>query len=93
MTARSALVQLGVRAILVGLEPRQASLSRRFVGGSGSFCTDRAVLGDEDFSLRRHAALLACGRGLLEGRDPTAKTPPKTTGKIGPDLHQASSMK
>jgi hypothetical protein len=63
------------------------------MGGPGSFCTDRAALGDEAFTLRRQTALWACGRGLLESTDPMAKTPPTTTGKAGPDWRQASSAK
>ena len=47
MTARSALMQVGVQATLVGLEPRQDSLSRRFVGEEGYLCTNRATLQDK----------------------------------------------
>ena len=50
-------------------------------------------MGDEAFTLRRQMTLWACGRGLLEGRDPMAKTPPTTTGKAGPDWRQVSSTK
>jgi hypothetical protein len=64
-----------------------------FVGGVNSFCTNRTVLGDEAFILRRHVALWACGRGLLGSRDLIAKTLAVMTGKTGPDWRQASSTK
>jgi hypothetical protein len=60
MTARSALVRLRVRA-------KASPLSPIDLWGIGTFCTDRAALGDKAFTLRRHATLWACERGLLEG--------------------------
>lgn len=64
-----------------------------FVGAVNSFCTNRTVLGDEAFILRRHVPLWACGRGLLRGRDLIAKSLAAMRGKTGPDWRQASSTK
>src|SRR2546430_16368381 len=47
MTARSALMQVGMRATLVGFEPRQASLTL-IRGRRGCFCTHRAALGSHN---------------------------------------------
>jgi hypothetical protein len=69
MTVRSALV----RAILVGLEPRQAPSLPSIYERTGCFCTNQAALGDEA-SLYEHRR--RCGRaGEVLSREGNQVTP------------------
>ena len=47
MTARSALMQMGVRAILVGARAKASLSLPSIYGRRGYLCTDRAALQDE----------------------------------------------
>jgi hypothetical protein len=85
MTARSALMQAGVRAILVGARAKaKPPHSHQFVGGEAPLCIDLAVLQDEAslyyggrqrFNFTVQAQRCERAGEVLGERHPTAKTP------------------
>jgi hypothetical protein len=95
MTARSALTQVGVQAILVRLEPRQASLAHRFMADeavsalTGLHCKTKLHSTEADSvpTSQCKRNVVGVAGEVLEEVHPTAKTPLTTRRKTGPESH------
>jgi hypothetical protein len=92
MTAGSALMQAGVRAIFVGTRAKASPSLPSIRGRGGYLCIDRAALQDEASlyggrqrsNFRAQARRCERTREVLEERHPTAKTPLTTRRKNRP---------
>jgi hypothetical protein len=92
MTVRSTLVQLVAKAILVGLKLR-AALARRFVAEQAVSTLTGLRCQTKPHSTEDTRRYGRAEKVPLKGRDSRARTPPTTTGKQAPEMHQASSTK
>ena len=84
MTVRSALVQLRARAILVGLEPRQAPLSHQFMREQAVSALTRLRWETKLHSMKRSGVVGVRERSSQGKEIKRTRTPPTTIGKTGP---------